>query len=809
MPTPTTVEAYKLWDDFLSTWPVERLETMSLQDYTSAGSKDTFTYWIESKLDSLGSIWGGSAFKFGIYSRADKSPKASTEYELYDDDYAWAAKYGATRNKAFAAVRSRILEVAQSSAKRDAAAIDAVDLGRAYKWKVAFHYQPRETPFVLNVFKPEPLALFLGLKAPSGSQLAELYSQVLAKREPGEDLLDFARRVWEPWSKRLTIWKMSHGPGVFTESEQAELLEKHLLVMHRETGWGQGSLFLDDARIGELVYLCHGNAVQLIGRIKSAAKPYEKGDGGFFSREYELLRTSNNQQPFEEHSQKWTPRGNSTFWQVPKGALKEFEQLILRPYFAMGLPDLEILGTKGDEDPTGITGVVPPPLPEGDAFSYPLNLILYGPPGTGKTYSSVVHAMSIVDGKPYDMSELRSKYEALKQRFDQCVESGQISFTTFHQSYSYEDFVEGIRPIGTGSALSYGVQPGVLRVMAERARENYDKAGVGVTPNSLESFDFEAAYGKLLEAIGESDSQRIKVKLFKGAEAEVAHAPRAQGLLVTVPGYPTEFNVPKSRLRELWARRQSIKRPSDVKLYSDSFFFGVLKHLESIAPPPNAKPAAEARRRYVLIIDEINRGNIARIFGELITLLEPDKRLGHPNAVSAVLPYSSESFILPPNLYIVGTMNTADRSIALLDTALRRRFAFEEMPPNPDLLSDDVDGVNLKLFLTAINRRIQYLYDRDHTVGHSYFMGVNTFEALRERLLSSVIPLLQEYFYDDWEKIQLIFRDQGRPFEEQIISNSILDPIDLFGKTAEDMGEKAAYRVNERFSVNALTKVYE
>lgn len=412
-----------------------------------------------------------------------------------------------------------------------------------------------------------------------------------------------------------------------------------------------------------------------------------------------------------------------------------------------------------------------------------------------------------MDGQPYDLAELGEKYEELKKRFDRYMLDGQVAFVTFHQSYSYEEFIEGIRPTRTGGLPSYEVQPGVLRIVAERARENYDKSLAQADVTSGGAKDFETAYDKMVEAINESDTRRVQVKLYKGALAEVTQAPRAQGFTVTVPSYPSEFNVAKSRLRDLWPRRQTIKRPADVGAYSDSFLFAILKHLETIVSATMAS-TPDPMRRFVLVIDEINRGNIARILGELITLLEPDKRVGCPNALSVTLPYSQESFGLPPNLYVLGTMNTADRSIALLDTALRRRFAFQEMLPIPELLAEDVDGVNLRLLLQAMNQRIQFLYDRDHTIGHSYLMGVKTFSDLTERLTQRIIPLLQEYFYDDWSKLQLVFRDDGRPPNEQVILDAKLDPVALFGKSAEDLDEKVAYRVNDRISLQAVTKVY-
>ncbi len=164
---------------------------------------------------------------------------------------------------------------------------------------------------------------------------------------------------------------------------------------------------------------------------------------------------------------------------------------------------------------------------------------------------------------------------------------------------------------------------------------------------------------------------------------------------------------------------------------------------------------------YVLIIDEINRGNISRIFGELITLVEPSKRAGNAEGITVRLPYSKEDFSVPNNLHIIGTMNTADRSLALMDTALRRRFDFVEVPPDPSLIEKMVGEVNLKEMLTAINQRIEALYDRDHTIGHAFFMGVESISDLARVFRQNILPLLEEYFFEDWEKISLVLGKSG------------------------------------------------
>ena len=331
------------------------------------------------------------------------------------------------------------------------------------------------------------------------------------------------------------------------------------------------------------------------------------------------------------------------------------------------------------------------PKPKVDPMKHSLNQILYGPPGTGKTWNTVNYALAIIEDKSLDELEREDRQE-VKRRFDKLKAGGQIAMVTFHQNFTYEDFIEGIRPV-----------------------------------------------------LGDGESENIKYELSKGV----------------------------------------FRRISD-------------------------RASTDTHSKYVLIIDEINRGNIAKIFGELITLIERSKRLGRDDEATVTLPYSKDDFGVPDNLYIIGTMNTADRSIALLDTALRRRFEFIAMMPDSshDLISTDIEGVNGRRLLAAMNERIRFLLDREHQIGHTYFIdvdNVNNIDFLSKGFKTKIIPLLQEYFYDNWEKIDLALNKNG--FVQKIPTPEDLRKSDLVDNN-RDVYELLSFNDNKWRDPKSYQKIY-
>ena len=432
---------------------------------------------------------------------------------------------------------------------------------------------------------------------------------------------------------------------------------------------------------------------------------------------------------------------------------------------------------------------------------YPLNQILYGPPGTGKTWNTVDYALAIIEDESLD-DMLKKSRDGKLHRFNELKADGQIEMVTFHQNYNYEDFIEGIRPVLAGDgegSVEYELSEGVFREIAKRAEDNKER--------SEQTGDNSWDTDELLQGFAESIEERLeseeKIKLFppdkrSGVTIAKIHWSRGSFQSVQLGGTLTDQRLLSKRMikRDYEAfRRGEINSEKDIKpTYrskqsyhgNSKYYFALFEKIKEFHDnewQPDRAPQVK-NQNYVLIIDEINRGNIAKIFGELITLIEDSKRIGGDDQATVTLPYSIEEFGVPDNLYIIGTMNTADRSIALLDTALRRRFEFVEMMPDPKLVGGKLDNVDCQKLLEAMNKRIRFLFDREHQIGHTYFMNIDNLESLEKRFKNRILPLLQEYFYDNWEKIDLVLNRNG--FIQKIhIESGLFKDSDLIDDQSE------------------------
>ncbi len=652
-----------LWSEFLEVWPPDRVRSMSLEQYTNPNRDDAFIYWLEKKTEGLGSIWGGSAFKFGIFRRDKKDPKAPKGGRIWGDEYAWMDKYGETAEVAFATVRSRLTEVIDAVRTGNLEAVDKVDFSPAVKWKVAFLYQNRENPNLLAIYSEKRLrARYDEVFADADERTTSQQHTALIKHYSWlGGVLDISRRIWlDPKtdaSADLRYWLMSLGrqsrrwPACYESGtatigfDEHPVGDLHKYASQEEVGQAMKDVPGVDPRNTRLALWQFSNEMKLGDVIFVKRGQHDVVGHGTVKSPYRHVPTR------ERHKHVRDVNWESSF---PEGRPVQAGQLLVNKTLTDVTPYPDLV--------TALKAAVE--LVDSDAVptreKHPPNQILYGPPGTGKTYETVSHALAIVDA--IDVGTIREDRKAALERHAELRfkppsspgghPEGRIAMVTFHQNYAYEDFVEGIRP-------------------------------------KLVEADSEGRPGS-----GASSSAEVAYELRHGIFRRICDA--------------AENN-------------------------------------------PTCEP-------YVLIIDEINRGNIPKIFGELITLIEPSKRLGKNDEVRVTLPYSGHEFGVPDNLYIIGTMNTADRSIQQLDTALRRRFTFVEMMPDPDndLISEDIDGVDCRKLLRAMNERIVLLLDREHQIGHTYVLNVETMGALADRFRNQIFPLLQEYFYDDWRRIDAV-----------------------------------------------------
>ena len=473
----------------------------------------------------------------------------------------------------------------------------------------------------------------------------------------------------------------------------------------------------------------------------------------------------------------------------------------------------------------------------------PLNQILYGPPGTGKTYHAINEALKILDP---DLKINEITREDLKKRFSDLAQEGRVRFVTFHQSFSYEDFVEGLRAETTEEGrLNYFIEDGIFKQICLEALASHFP-DVRQNPRLWQiSIKDEATHKYCLK--------KSEVRIDWSEFGDLRHLPEGHNAFYLAPDDRKTLSAFSSEIAkgdilvctgsasktisvgvvtgEYWHDQNP---PSDI----DKDYVNVLpvrwisKNLgTSVLPLNKNAPFEQATihelthvawkdilielelkldgripnpQPYVLIIDEINRGNISRIFGELITLIEDSKRAGNDEALSVLLPYSKRRFSVPNNVYLIGTMNTADRSLVGLDIALRRRFSMTEMPSKPEKLEDIIiDELNVGKMLKAKNARIEVLLDRDRCIGHTYFLplrGVDE-ENKKSQLASifrhQIMPLLQEYFFEDWERIRLVLNDQTKDKAIQFIQEVSEAGQPLFSANVQNIPQQKRWKLND------------
>lgn len=739
MPLPICHEAADKaqLEKFLKDWPLSRLKTMSLADYTRVNNdtddafKGSFCYALE-QLTPVG-IGGGNALKFAIYAFRN-APKLA--HASHDGQYAWRTDLGKTAEEAYAKIHASIVEVATASQEGDYARIDHIPLSTMLKWKIAFLYQKSASPGVVGCVKEDSLRDFLQDKgvdvgSMSSSQLHALALKEVSNQPSALRVGHYIYDTVESWGKSESpkghsraeseAKEPGHGSASRPSMQYAQLAAKpHTYHWLYALSQGGENLFRDRVIAGDIVldYFPEKSYAEMefdLGKFDARKK---EGAAYFFCKTIQVgdiiyawndaaktiegvgvveggYEYSNSADGGWNHRRKvsWIPNSDlampgAGFATKPITAmLSDLEKWDWRPFVI--IPTLRNAGLK-------IPGFLP------KVSWYPLSFPslcsgVFDPAWTGRPSPEVDEdntriqpTMRILYGPPgtgktYSTSEevvrLCMGKDKIKHDYAAAATElklrGNVDFVTFHQNYDYSDFIEGYRPsMDEKGQLSYRLEDGVLKRIAKRA---------------------------------------------------ILH-----------PEQP-----------------------------------------------------------FVLVIDEINRGNISKIFGELITLIEADKRIGEKNATPVTLPYSGEIFCLPPNLSIVGTMNTADRSIAVLDTALRRRFAFRRMDPDTKALDSNSPGCGK--MLRELNKRLRdYGLTNEQQIGHAWFWDMAKkgkdgkaheldHDELEVVFLNKILPLLEEWFFGEDEKLAKLVATfcTGYPGTLKYIKDNEWVSIATKGKSAE------------------------
>ncbi len=714
--------------EFVERFPFEKLINLPIQEYVVQKDNyidtynDTFVYWLERRRNTGGAIGGGNSSKFYIYMDATGK---------YCTGYGSRKRYieGEELNYEYKELISKIVKAIEFAKEDSVSEIRDlnVPIWNMVLLKILSLYVPDKFIDVFSSSVLVPLAEILGLGVDiTPENIIEINYEATKKLLSMEEfknwnmskLSDFIYGTISQRARKPVYWALGHNyggesilPMLLKENKIAigyfdedisdvinnkGALKEHLKNNDCDNNTIKSLSYFSDIKKDDVVilkssYTTGPNRKTSIFKVSAIAKVLEDTALG-----YEYDENLHHTLPVE-----WISKDS-----------REIEGInYLKTIAPIKNESILNIILKGEEP------VIPEQENE-DLNEEPKNIILYGPPGTGKTYNVINKALEIIDPEGYSEIDETNNREEVLNRYKTLVDKGQIAFCTFHQSYGYEEFVEGLKSDGKGNFVT---EDGILKRIA-----------------------YNAAF----------------------------------------EGLKNQFKAEEESYKEKKAK---------VNQYI------------------NKEKAFKEGKKFVLIIDEINRGNISKIFGELITLLEEDKRIGTTNQITATLPYSKEKFCLPNNLYIIGTMNTSDKSIAQIDIALRRRFIFEEMMPNYDIL-DEIEGIEIDKLLSTINERIEFLCDRDHLIGHGYFTNVKTSVDIVNVVSNKVIPLLQEYFYGDNEKVAMVLGGIGSSEKDDyIIYKEEKRASDIFKgfKNISDIGTREFFRVKTDIGIGEIKKIYE
>lgn len=708
---------YDLKSLFLETWPVTKLQSMQLDEYTNLDKSTSFCYWLEARTNDVGSIWGGSAYKFGIYKKQNPKQDKRNGY-LSDNTYAWLSKYGPSAQEAFTKVRALIVKTAMLAQNNQLAEIDNIDLGYAYKWKIAFlysHYQ------VINIFQPKAIYKAAEIKGLQDLNIpiSAVHKYLLGIKTPDQDFYNFTDQLWQSTGET---------PPEPPKGEVEDIAPSALnTILYGPPGTGK-------------TY----NTINMAVAIANPGFDVADATRELVKQEYDRL--------IKDEQIVFTT----------------FHQSLSYEDFIEGIKPVLI----EDEDvkPEDIDQQIQYKIEPG-IFIRLCNKAAYKPD---------------VQVKGFYIN---------KEQFDKAtffkISLGNTNIAEDSEIYKY-CIHNNCVALGWGGYTNYqNLKPAEVIEKAKSTESiKYARTAINTFINYLKVGDYILVSNgnNYCRAIGRITGQYFYKET---DEIEYCQFRPVEWLIKNV-------HIPVAEVYGRSFTQRSIYQLDKPAIKID-FFVKSSKDLVS--------GTQLQAKNHVLIIDEINRGNVSQIFGELITLIEDDKRMDEKGkeSLSVTLPYSKKRFSVPSNLYIIGTMNTADRSVEALDTALRRRFHFVEMLPDAKHKEIfDVEGIDLKEVLAAINLRLEKLLSRDHMIGHSFFLKLKSLSDLYHAFYNKIIPQLQEYFFGDFGKIGLVL---GKAFFEDKVSEAAFADFDYEDKDL--LIERRVYRIRNFLDVTGAIQTTE
>lgn len=763
------IDKYKLVEEYLEVWPLERVRVMSLQEYTNLNRHDSFCYWLEKITESLGSIWGGSGFKFGIYKQKNKKA-FNSRGRLSDESYAWYSKYGSNRDEVFEKVRAIIIDIIEAAQNQNYKHIDTIDLGDSVKWKIAFLYSNYT---ILNSFRKDNLFKImekLGDSQPRNTSFGELQHMILSRKPVDQDYFEYGEQMWNlSLEAEVSYWLYAPGENAsmlrefykeeiialgwdkledLNEYESKEAIRRALQEFYSsETSKKNDTLanieFRDEIKEGDIIIAKKG-IHELVGY-------------GVVTSDYYFDEERNSY----KHCRKvdWKKIGS---WVTPDNVNLALKTLTDVTKYKNPLNNKENYGEYLiqliEENPSVINLIIDEEMSrlnhKLDLLKYKKQIILQGPPGTGKTRLAKLLASQL-----------------LKTSVDKLANNNSFGIIQFHPSYSYEDFVRGIvaKPDETGSGILYEAENKLLAEFAESALKNYLDSKKDSTEYAQEEFLLKY-FDKFIESIEtkiEETGEAYELTDKWGIGAIDSDAFRYGNIKENSSQLRMHFKDIIQAYNDENTTRQDVRHNKNlsglaqrhasytVRILNDFQEFLKANKLE-FKQVVNIQTKKPELKNFVLIIDEINRANLSSVLGELIYALEY-----RGEAVESMYKVGeSNKIILPPNLYIIGTMNTADRSVGHIDYAIRRRFAFVDVLPKDiseqeDIVFDKELFENVKGLFTTDDyvTSSEYLslefYPKDVALGHSYFIDRSSDGGNMEtRLKYEIKPILMEYVKD-------------------------------------------------------------